>query len=219
MKTVFIFIIFLMLVLSVLIILWPLRKHKRIWWLAGLIPVAGIVGYLFLGSASEQFHYWKQQRQAAIVKAELAKVKSPQVIIERMERFLKQHPERAKGWYLLGKVYLDQQRYAKAYRALQKSHRLTPANNDYAVSYAQASFFFHHKRLPTSDVHLLKKIINIEPNNVAALNLLAIDAYMKKRYHSAIKYWKRLLKLFPAGSKDSDFLLQMIAQASSTINK
>lgn len=53
-----------------------------------------------------------------------------QGIISRIQLQLKNHPDDAKGWFILGKLYLANQDYAHATSALQKAHQLAPHDQE-----------------------------------------------------------------------------------------
>ena len=96
---------------------------------------------------------------------------------------------------------------------LQKAHQLKPQHLEYAVAFAQAQFFANQNKLSQQSKMLLVSVLQKMPNNIAALNLLAINAYSQQRYKKAIYYWEKMLPLFQPGSKDSQVLLAMIAKA------
>lgn len=51
-------------------------------------------------------------------------------IITRMEKTLAAHPNDAKGWFILGKLYLSKQQYQAALDAFTKAHKLAPDDTD-----------------------------------------------------------------------------------------
>ena len=80
-------------------------------------------------------------------------------------------------------------------------------------------FFANGRKLSPDDVALLAPILKRDPNNVNAINLLAIDAYLQHHYQTAVSYWERLLLIFPPDSADSKAVLQMIAKAQKNITR
>lgn len=178
-----------------------------------LFPMMTLTLYWKLGDSQPLIHYWELKQRAIRVNEELAALKNPNEVIDRLNAYLQQHPNHPKGWYLLGKIYYKQQSFKKAVIALEKAHQQSPGNLDYAVAYAEADFFYRGRHLRPETKKTLQNVIEHDKNNVAALNLLAINAYLHGHYQKAIHYWERLLPLFSVGSKDHSFLLSMIAKA------
>ena len=184
-----------------------------------LIPILALVLYWHLGNSNDLFQYWRLTRQAQVVKQELTHIKSPQQVVHQLQAYLAAHPNSPQGWYLLGKLYYAQQDFKRAVPALQKAYVQAPQHLTYAVSLAEADFFYRHRRLSSAMKNLMLNVIKKDKNNVGALNLLAIDNYLRGHYRFAIQYWERLLPVFPAGSKDQQFLLSMIAKAQTKEEK
>ncbi len=209
----------LMTLVALFIISRPLIKER---WVTLLIliafPIVSILLYLHLGGSQSLQHYWALKRESKIVKAELAKIKNPQQIINQLKNHLNLHPDSPKGWYLLGRLYLGEQQFAKARQAFWKAYHLKPEDVEYAVALAQASFFNNHRRLDPKSLGILKDVLKRQPNNTAALNLLAINAYLRKDYKRAVRYWEQMLPMFPSGSRDSMALLGMIARAQKRVS-
>lgn len=176
-------------------------------------PLFSLTVYYFAGSSNRLEKYWILKSEAAIVKKELAKIKNPSQIILKLKHFLGQQPNHPKGWYLLGRLYLGMKKYSQAVTSLEKAYQLKPNNHSYAVAYSEALFFQHHQKLSPKALIILNKVIQQDPFNVAAINLLAINSYLEKNYQTAIGDWKKLLSKLPSNSADKQMLLSMIQQA------
>lgn len=212
--------IILMTLLALYFAVYPLLKKASPLWLGVVfvaLPVFSLTVYLHFGTSQKLEQYWALVQKAKQVKTELAQLKSPQVVIKQLEAHLTQQPESARGWYLLGKLYLNEQVYSKAYRALNLAHDLKPQNTTYAVAYAQAAFFYHHKTLRDKEKAVLENVIARAPDNINAINLLAINAYTHKNYAQAVRYWEKMIPLFAPKSDDRKALLMMIARAQKKL--
>jgi len=227
MTILFFFILLLMLMLTlafVLVPLWSGGEGVRPAKLTGVmvllaLPIVAMGVYWKVGNSQALLHYWVLRKEAKAVHAQLAKIKNPMQIVNELKVHLKTHPDSPRGWYLLGQLELGIRNYSKAYHALAIAHQLRPHNDLYAVSYAQAAFFSHGRHLTPKMEQLLEGVISRQPNNVAAINLLAINAYLEHRYQIAVNYWERLIPLFPMGGQDSRMLLKMIAKAQHQLNQ
>ena len=214
------FMLGVMTVLALLFLVVPLCKMKyTLLPVMVLFPMMACIFYLHWGASQKLIHYWALQRQAEKVKQDLAQYKDPQQVIAQLQAHLKDSPDSARGWYLLGRIYLTMQQYAKATLALEKAWHLNPNDRTIATTYAQALFFDHHRKLSSKAVALLQNVIKRFPNDIDAINLLAVNAYNVGDYQTAVNYWEKLLPLFPPASEDSQALLTMIARAEKQLNK
>jgi cytochrome c-type biogenesis protein CcmH len=176
-------------------------------------------GWYWQGGNSQGVTQWRAaQQQDALVKAEIAKLGSAEQIALALRARLQQDPQSAKGWYLLGSLYLDLQHYPQAIEALERANQLQPNDATILVKYAAALFFAHHT-LDTQAHLLLDRALQIKPHDVNALNLLAAGAYQAGDYATAIRYWEQLLSQFSANSEDGKALLAMIAQAQKKLQQ
>jgi len=205
----------LMTLIAVTILIFPIRKKYKFlpMMLLIMLPILAFSLYWRMGSSQKLQHYWVLKQESKQVKIALSKIKNPQEVVDQLNAYLQVHPVNPKGWYLLGKVYYGERRYSEAMVALQKAHQQQRSNIQYAVAYAQASFFHNGRRLTPNVLKLVKHIVTIAPSNVSAINLLAINAYVQKNYINAVRYWEKLLPLFQVGSPDQKMLLSMIAGA------
>jgi cytochrome c-type biogenesis protein CcmH len=117
-------IIVLMLLAALALVIMPLlrnpTKHTVIVVIILIItvPAFSIIFYL------KQDTQWLMTERNAIAMEKLrAQLGTPQQIIAKLEQHLQQHPDSAEGWYLLGKLYLDQQQMDKAKIAFTKARQ------------------------------------------------------------------------------------------------
>jgi len=216
----------LMIMLALAFIFKPLLQQKiskssivTLLVIAIILPAIAFPTYMHFGASKNLFHYWALKQEAVKVKKALAKIKNPQQIISMLKLHLQKHPDSAKGWYLLGRLYLGMHHYKQAYAAMAKAYRLQALNIEYAVAFAQADFFYHHQHLSDHSKQLLHAVIKRQPQNIAALNLIAVNAYMEHNYQRAIGYWEKMIPLLQSGSQDSQALLSMIARAQKQLIK
>jgi cytochrome c-type biogenesis protein CcmH len=202
------------------LILWPLYRKPTMPISKGaklvifIFPLVILGVYVFRGNSGQirQYESWRQQSHA--VQEQMALLKNPQELIARMRQHLQEHPQSAQGWYLLGKLYLDQHQYSEAQDALNHAHELKPDSAEYILYLAKADFFKEGGRLSTSMEALLQTVLESSLSERAdAFNLLAVNAYRRQDFHQAVQYWQRALAIVPPDSPDSRALLDMISQA------
>ncbi len=178
-----------------------------------LFPIVALGLYFWLGNWPVLEKRWQQQKLAKIVHSKMEAIKSPQQLADELKAHLQAKPQSAEGWYLLGKLYLSMTQYANALNSLQKAYQLEPNHAEYLLTLAEADLLNHQNHLSSSIETQLKKFLNLHPDSIAALNLLAINEYENHHYHQAVQYWQQALSQLPEGSPDSQNLLKMISMA------
>ena len=136
--------------------------------------------------------------------------------IAGLEQKLKEHPEDAEGWALLGRAYEAMQRFAEARDALKHAHDLSPENPDVDVAYAEAlAVASDSHRIDGESRSLLEAALKAAPDNQRGLWLLGISDYQAKQYDAAIADWQHLLKVLPDGAPVARSIKHQIASAEA----
>lgn len=178
-----------------------------------LVPALALVLYQQWGDyARVQQASWVQQRMAQ-VSGEINKTGSREVLIKEFEQHLKQTPQSAKGWYLLGKLYLRDARAEEAVQSLTTANKLKPDDPDTLLALAQALFITKGNALNTESQGLLLQVLEQRPDSPIALTLLGTDAYNKNDYQTALTYFERLLPYYAPDTEEGKRLLEIIAKA------
>lgn len=180
------------------------------------VPLGSFSLYFHWGNSSKISQGYAMKDRAAEIKTAINKFGSRQKIIAALKAKLEQRPEdkeSARGWYLLGKLYLGNQQLKPAITALEKAFQLNPSNPEISLALVTSKYYVN-KHLDSAEKNLLQQITHASiPYNIEAINLLAMDAYQNQKYEEAIHYWEQLLPLFPANTKDGSALLTIIAGA------
>jgi cytochrome c-type biogenesis protein CcmH len=183
-----------------------------------LLPIVAILFYWQVGSSSTLNQYFVLQKQAAAAQAMQRSLGTTQQIIAALKQHLVEDPKSARGWYLLGRVYVTQNQMDDAVAAFAKAYQLTPNDVDVMFQYAQALYLVQHS-LQGMPNELLQKILQHDPQNDLAINLYAVAAYQAGDYQNAIYYWEKLLPKYAPTSTDGKALLDMIAKAQNALVK
>jgi len=129
---------------------------------------------------------------------------------------LKQQPDDAQGWALLGRAYAATNRADEARDAFRQAHEHAPDDADVAVEYAQAlALAAPDHKLQGEARTLLESVIAKDANNQRALWLLGISDYQNADYASAIARWKVLLPLLQPDSDVARSVRNEIADAEA----
>ncbi|MCO4756720.1 MAG: c-type cytochrome biogenesis protein CcmI [Oceanospirillaceae bacterium] len=115
--------------------------------------------------------------------------------VAMLEEELKQRPENAEGWYMLGTTYIGMQRFDEGLAALRKTLALLPEDSpQYAGvmgQYAQALFFANGSKMTDDVRNQIDRTLAVEPFEITVLGLLGIDAFEQQNYQAAIDYWTK----------------------------
>lgn len=107
---------------------------------------------------------------------------------------LEQDPNQAELWFKLGSVYLEQGEFAAAVISYDYAIRLerTPVARLFAAK--ATALYYANKQSMGEEVNvLLKRSLDLDPNDRAALMLIASDHFISMRYEQAIEVWTQLL--------------------------
>jgi cytochrome c-type biogenesis protein CcmH/NrfG len=195
-----------MLGLAFLFVAWPLTfftKNKlNILFIFLLIAIFSVGFYGFSGG-------FKAYREILFSQKAVQQLPNVQSLIQQMEAHLQKNPTSSEGFYLLGRLYLSQQNFSKAYVAFEKANQLKPHDEKILFNEAQSLWALHDARAKA----ILVQVIKLNPDNDAAMNLYAIMAYQEGAYEKAIKIWEDLSEKYADDSEERKIFLAAIAKA------
>lgn len=169
------------------------------------MPIIAVFLYLHWG-ASQQLNEFYTISQTV---STLHQKTNVQEVSEKLQHYLDSHPNDAKGWYLLGRLDLDQNQIKQALISFKKSLLQDPENIEVQGQYVQALYLMHH-RFTKESMEYIENILSKDPKNTTVLNLLATDAFAHHRYAIAILYWQRLRNQYPENSQEFRLLSEAI---------
>jgi cytochrome c-type biogenesis protein CcmH len=206
-----------LLLLALVLVFYPLRhtiRGAKRYAFALLILIIVAFAYVQWGQVFDLIDVWQQQKKQVQVQAMLASVDAdPQKLIKKLERHMEQTPGDPKGWYLLGRLYASQGEWSKAHDAYAKAHHLNPSDEKIGLNEVQSLWELNHQQLNDEARRLLLVILEKNPQQLDALSMLAMDAYLRHAYPQAIDYWEAMLGLIPPDSNDAALIRKAIAKA------
>ena len=138
--------------------------------------------------------------------------------IEALLAHLKETPDDAEAWMLLGQAYGMGKQPAEARDAYGRVLRLLPDNVAAMVGWAEAdSLAGDDHRIDGRAFALLERAATLEPANQRALWLLGIAQFQKERYADAIATWQRLQPLLDPDSNVAHAVAKQIAVAQKRV--
>lgn len=121
----------LMLLVAIAFIALPFAKHRQIFskkFLAStsLVVLLAVGLYFLLGDYRGLSQWMSQGREHYQLMATFESLGGVDGAISRIENRLLENPNDAKGWFILGKLYLSKHEDAKAKAAFENARKLTP---------------------------------------------------------------------------------------------
>jgi cytochrome c-type biogenesis protein CcmH len=189
----------------------PIQPRKA-WALAivliALIPVAALLLYQRLGNPG-----------ATIAAGATAghDVSEQQIIamVDSLAVRLKQHPEDADGWVLLGRSYQALERFPESADAYAHANALVRDDPNLLADYADVLAMTQDRRLSGKPAELIVRALAIDPKHKKALALAATVALEARDFSSSLAYWRRLAGELPAGSDEARQVADVIAEITA----
>jgi len=181
-----------------------------------IIPAATIGLYFYLGSPQvidakpAQQANASHQQTAGMDQAEQPSVEE---MIVKLEERLKEHPEDAKGWYLLSRSYMHVQQFEKAEQALEKLTQLVKDDPSVWANYADIAAVNQKGKLDGRPYEYTKRALALEPKHPKALWLAGTYHFQQQEYDKAVRFWTILQKELPADSKGIEMINASLADA------
>jgi len=178
------------------------------------IPVIVTLIYQQIGSPQHMFVAGPGQPSAPQTHQKQASI---DVLVDELKRRLEAEPNNPQGWFLLGRTYMQMQRYTEAVQAYQRLNEVLPDDPTAMMSLADALSMANGGPVPEQAVELLDKVLTIEPNAVAALWLAGNAAEQRGQDQKTLDYWARAFPLLadePAMQQELRGLIAKIEQRS-----
>ena len=172
---------------------------------AAAVPLLGFAVYVLIGNP------------AAIERGEALHPSAAQVeaMVERLAARLRENPEDAEGWRLLGRSNAVLGRYAEAADAYARAAARAPRDAQLLADLADVLAMARGQTLQGEPEKLVLRALELEPNNLKALALAGTAAYERRDFAAAAAFWERMLAHVAPGSEDARSIRDNIAEARS----
>jgi cytochrome c-type biogenesis protein CcmH len=180
------------------------KKHGRIALgvLAVTVPVLTVSLYLFLGEP--QMVEFDRQQIAAQQNVGHGGKELPPVedMVDSLVSHLKQQPDDAEGWFLLGRTYMMLKDYPKAVQAFDSAYELVGDVPAAMLSLADALAMVSGGNMAGRPTELIRKAVVIAPQDTTALWLAGLVEKQEGNLEGALTHFRNL-KPQLAGEPDS----------------
>ncbi len=191
----------------------PPPSSGRIWAIAAVIavPIFTISLYSILGKPWELTAQHEANQPQEVTQEQI------NAMVEGLAKKLKDNPNDAEGWAMLGRSYVNLRRYADASTAYARLTTLVPNDAQLLADYADVLAMKNSRSMKGEPEKLIVQALTIDPDNVKALALAGTAAFQRKSYNSAIEKWQKLLTLVPADSQIAGQISANISQTQGLI--
>ena len=121
-------------------------------------------------------------------------------VIAQLETQMKEHPENAEGWRMLGWSYGQSGRFAESATAYGRASALDPTNVDYLISQGEALMEVAQGTVTPAAEGLFRKAIATDPSEPRGHFYVAMARDQSGDHEGAIGDWITLLKSAPPGA-------------------
>lgn len=132
-------------------------------------------------------------------------------MVDRLSARMKDTPDDAEGWAMLGRSYSVLGRHPEALAAYEEAVKLRKDDAQLLADYADSLAVGNDRQLAGEPMKWVEAALRLEPGNFKALALAGTDAFDRKDYATAVKHWSKLVESAPP---DNSFAQQIMGGLS-----
>jgi len=166
--------------------------------LAGFVCGLAATGYAWLGTP-QALNPEIAAAPAAAVAGNGHSITAEQIeaMIGKLEARLKDSPQDADGWGMLGRSQAVLGRHALAVPAFKQAVALRGDDAVLLADYADALAVVNGRSLEGEPSRLIEQALKIDPNNLKALFLAGTHAFNRQDYKLALLHWEKMVQVAP----------------------
>lgn len=181
--------------------------RRGAWALGAAVPIVAVLVYVLVGSPQAIDRAPEAQEAPHASAAQVA------AMVERLAARLRENPDDANGWRLLGRSYSVMGRFQEAADAYAKAAVRSPRDAGLLADFADVLAMSRGRSLQGEPEQLALRALEIEPSNLKALALAGTAAYERKDYSGAARLWERMLPHVQPDSDDARSIQRNVAEA------
>jgi cytochrome c-type biogenesis protein CcmH len=176
--------------------------------LAVAMPVAALALYLHLGSR-------EAMDPAAQAANQHAALQDMETAVATLAQKMKEKPDNADGWALLGRSYAQLGRFEESRDAYRQALERGREDAQLLADYVDATAMAQGRQFSPETDRLLARALALDPNHLKSLALAGTSAMVRGDYAAAVQLWTRARGNAPADSELAQGLDAGIAEARS----
>ena len=138
-------------------------------------------------------------------------------MVSRLERRLRTNPDDVEGWLMLARSYMVLGRYGDAVGVLQRLHQKLGDQPVILIRYAHALAMANGNSFTGKPGKLVRRVLEIQPDNPAALWFAGVAANQQGDYRTAIDYWQKLEPHLSGQDAALQRVRELISEARSNL--
>jgi len=179
------------------------------------LPVVAVVLYLIVGNSAALSGVPPQPPTSSSRSDGQMSQQGIEANVAALAKRLEQNPGDADGWAMLGRSYVNLEKYGEASNAYAKAADLKPDDADILTEYAFALAMTNGRQLQGRPAELIKQALKIAPENPKVLQLAGTAEFEAKNYKQAIVYWQKLLEMTSGNPELAQSISKRIDQAKA----
>ncbi len=148
-----------------------------------------------------------------------APVQNLEAMVERLAAHLRENPDDAAGWKLIGRAYASMNRHAEAADAYAKAAVRAPRDAQLLADLAEALAMARGRSLEGEPEKLLERALALEPDNLKALALAGTAAFGRRDYRAAVRHWEKMVPLVPPDSEEGRSIQASVDEAKALLSQ
>jgi cytochrome c-type biogenesis protein CcmH len=136
-------------------------------------------------------------------------------MVTKLEQRMKDQPDDAEGWSMLGRSYSAMGRYPEAVTAFKRVSALKPKDAQALADQADAVAMAAGRKLAGEPAQLIARALELDPKNLKALALAGTIAFDANDYAKAAQLWTTAVAVAEPGSELERNLQSGVAEARS----
>jgi cytochrome c-type biogenesis protein CcmH len=165
--------------------------------LAGFVCAVAVAGYAALGTPQALGVAAAASATTPSGNGHSVTAEQIDAMIDALAARLKDKPDDADGWAMLGRSLAALGRHEQAMPALQRAVALRGDDAVLLTDYADALAVVNGRSLEGEPSRLIEQALKLDPNNLKALALAGTLAFNRKDYAGAVRHWEKLAQLAP----------------------
>lgn len=136
-----------------------------------------------------------------------------EAMVEGLAARLRENPDDADGWKMLGRSYAALGRFDAAVDAYAKAALRAPRDAQLLADFADALAMARGQSLQGEPENLVRRALEIDPANLKALALAGTAEFDRGEFAAAAATWERMLAHVPPDSEDARAIRENVAAA------
>jgi cytochrome c-type biogenesis protein CcmH len=192
----------------------PARSDRTVVYAVAFgIPVAAVAMYLLVGTSAAISGANSSIASPSPPDAAQKTQQGIEANVAALAKRLEQNPGDPDGWTTLGRSYISLEKYREASDAYAKASALKTQDADVLVEYAFALAMANGRQLQGQPTELVRKALQIAPENPRALELAGSAEFEAKNYKQAIAHWQKLLEKSSGNAELTQTISERIEEA------